>query len=60
MKYNIFSSTVPEMPKPTKGTKICLLLLSKATFDMRETLIPIAIPTLAAHLCDVKIICFDN
>ena len=60
MKYNIFSSTAPVMPKPTKGTEICKLLLSQASLDMRETLIPMAIPALAAHLSDVKFQYCDN
>ena len=60
MKYNIFSSTAPVMPKPTKGTEICKLLRSQASFDMRETLVPMAIPVLAAHLSDVKFMYSDN
>jgi len=60
MKYNIFSSTAPVMPKPTKGTEICKLLRSQASFDMRETLIPMAMPPLAAHLSDVKFMYSDN
>ena len=60
MKYNIFSSTAPAMPKPSKGTEICKLLLSQASLDMRETLIPMAIPALAAHLSDVKFQYCDN
>ena len=60
MKYNIFSSTAPAMPKPSKGTEICKLLLSQASLDMRETLIPMAIPALAAHLSDVIFQYCDN
>lgn len=60
MEYNIFSSTALAMPKPTKGTEICKFLLSQASLDMRETLIPMAIPALAAHLSDVKFQYFDN
>ena len=54
MRYDIFSSTAPAMPKPAKGTEICKLLLSQASKDMRETLVPMAIPVLAAHLSGVK------
>ena len=54
MTYNIFDSKAPAMPKFGKGTEICKLLLSKASKDMREVLLPMAIPALAAHLTDVK------
>ena len=30
MKYNIFDCTAPVMPKPSKGTDFCKLLLSQA------------------------------
>lgn len=48
------------MPELKKGKKTHLILLSKASFDMLETLIPMAIPTLAAHFSDLKIICFNK
>lgn len=60
MNYDIFSRTAPAMPKPTKGTEICKLLLSQASKDMQETLVPMAIPALAAHLVDVKFMYCDN
>ena len=60
MRYDIFSSTAPAMPKPSKGTEICKLLLSQASPEMRETLVPMAIPVLAAHLSDVKFMYSDN
>ena len=60
MKYNIFSSIAPAMPKPSKGTEICKLLLSQASLDMRETLVPMAILAFAAHLSDVKLMYSDN
>ena len=34
MKYSIFSSTAPAMPKPSKGTEFCKLLLSQASKNM--------------------------
>ena len=52
MNYNIFSSTAPAMPKPSKGTEFVKLAISQASKDMREVLIPMAIPALAAHLTD--------
>lgn len=60
MSYNIFSNTAPTMPKPGKGTEVCKLLLSQASKDMQEPLIPMAIPALAAHLTDVEFMYCDN
>ena len=60
MTYNIFDSKAPAMPKPSKGTEIVKLLLSQASKDMREPLVPMAIPALAAHLSDVKFMYSDN
>jgi len=60
MRYNIFDKTAPKMPKPAKGTEVCKLLLSQASKDMRETLVPMAIPALAAHLTDVEFMYSDN
>ncbi len=60
MEYNIFSKTAPAMPKPGKGTEFCKLILSKASEDMRTPLIPMAIPAIAARLCDVRFKYCDN
>ena len=60
MTYNIFDSKAPAMPKFGKGTDICKLLLSKASPDMREVLLPMAIPALAAYLTDVKFMYSDQ
>ena len=50
MKYDIFSNTAPQMPRPGKGTEICKLILSQISKDMRDPLIPMVIPALASHL----------
>ncbi len=60
MIYNIFSGIAPMMPKPGKGTEICKLVLSQASKDMRETLVPMALPALAAHLTEVEFQYSDN
>ena len=60
MSYNIFSSTAPAMPKPSKGTEFVKFAISQASKDMREVLIPMAIPALAAHLTDVRFMYSDN
>jgi hypothetical protein len=60
MNYNIFDKTAPKMPKPSKGTEVCKLLLSQASKDMREPLVPMAIPALASHLKEVEVMYCDN
>ena len=60
MKYDIFSRTAPAMPKPSKGTDIVKLLLSQVSKDMREPLLPMTLPALAAHLSDVNFKYCDN
>ena len=60
MKYDIFKCTAPAMPKPSKGTEIVKLLLSQASKDMQEPLVPMAIPALAAHVSDVEFMYSDN
>lgn len=60
MTYNIFDRVAPAMPKPTKGTGFCKLLLSKASKGMREPLVPMAMPALAAHLTGVEFMYSDN
>lgn len=60
MNYNIFSSTAPAMPKPSKGTEFVKFALSQASKDMREVLIPMAMPALAAHLTEVSFMYSDN
>lgn len=60
MSYNIFNRTAPVMPKPSKGTEFCKFLLSQASKDMREPLVPMAMPALSAHLADVEFMYCDN
>ena len=60
MKYDIFSPSAPKMPKAGKGTEFIRLLLSQVSKDMREPLVPMAIPALAAHLTDVSFQYSDN
>jgi hypothetical protein len=50
MTYNIFSGTAPAMPKPSKGTEIVKILLSQASKDMHEPLVPMLFPILGAHM----------
>ena len=60
MDYNIFEKTAPKMPRCSKGMEFCKLLLSQASKDMREPLVPMAFPALAAHLTDVEFMYCDN
>ena len=60
MDYNIFEKAAPKMPRCSRGTEFCKLLLSQASKDMREPLVPMAIPALAAHLTEVEFLYCDN
>ena len=60
MNYNIFNRTAPAMPKPSKGTEIVKLLLSQVSKDIREPLLPMTIPALAAHVTDTEFMYSDN
>mgnify|MGYP006958218289 CR=1 FL=1 len=48
MKYNIFSSIAPAMPKTSKGTEFCKLLLSQASKDMHDPPVSGLFPVLCA------------
>ena len=54
MTYNIFSSTAPAMPKTDKSTKFIDFILSNASKDMREALVPMIMPALSAHLTETE------
>ena len=50
MIYDITKPTAPVMPTLGKGTECIKLLLSQATNDMREPLVPMFFPFLGAHI----------
>ena len=60
MTYNIFDRTAPTMPNPGKGTEIVKILLSQASKEMQEPLLPMIIPALAAHVHNVEFMYSDN
>ena len=60
MDYNVFNKTAPPMPKPAKGTEFCKLLLSQASKDMREPLIPVFFPVLGAYISGAEFQYPDN
>ena len=50
MKYDICKKTAPKMPALVKGTECINLLLSQASKDMHEPLVPMFFPFLAHTL----------
>ena len=50
MKYDISKSTAPTMPNLGKGTECIKILLSQASKDMYEPLVPMFFPILGAHI----------
>ncbi len=50
MRYDISKPKAPEMPKLGKGTECIKLLLSQASKDMYEPLVPMLFPPLGAHI----------
>ena len=50
MRYDISKATAPAMPNLGKGTEIVKLLLSQASKDMHEPLVPMLFPVLGAHI----------
>ena len=50
MKYDISKSTAPAMPNLGKGTECIKILLSQASKDMHEPLVPMFFPILGAHI----------
>ena len=54
MKYEISKATAPAMPNLGKGTEIVKLLLTQASKDMYEPLVPMFFPILGAHISGVE------
>ena len=50
MKYDITKPTAPVMPNLGRGTDCIKLLLSQASKDMYEPLVPMLFPVLGAHM----------
>ncbi len=50
MKYDITKPTAPAMPTLGKGTECIKILLSQASKDMYEPLVPMFFPILGAHI----------
>ena len=54
MRYDISNQKAPEMPNLGKGTECIKFLLTQASKDMHEPLVPMLFPSLGAHLSDVE------
>ena len=50
MKYDVSKQTAPAMPNLGRGTECVKLLLSQASKDMHEPLVPMIFPILGAHV----------
>ena len=50
MNYDITKPQAPKMPTLGKGTECIQILLSQASKDMYEPLVPMFFPVLGAHL----------
>ena len=50
MKYDITKPKAPKMPNLGNGTECIKILLSQASKDMYEALVPMFFPVLGAHL----------
>ena len=50
MKYNITTPSAPKMPNLGRGTECIKILLSQASKDMYEPLVPMFFPVLGAHM----------
>ena len=50
MKYGINNKTAPKMLTLGKGTECIRLLLSQASKDMHESLVPMLFPSFGAHI----------
>ena len=54
MRYDISKATAPAMPTLGKGTECIKLLLSQASKDMFEPLVPMFFPVFGAHISGVE------
>ena len=60
MKYDISKATAPAMPNLGKGTECIKILLSQASKEMHEPLVPMFFPILGAHISGAEFQYPDN
>jgi hypothetical protein len=54
MKYEISTATAPAMPNLGKGTECIKILLTQASKDMYEPLVPMFFPIFGTHICGAE------
>ena len=60
MRYDISKATAPAMPNLGKGTKCIKFLLTQASKDMYEPLVPMLFPSLGEHICGAEFLYSDR
>ena len=60
MRYGISKQTAPAMPNLGKGTECIKFLLTQASKDMHEPLVPMLFPSLGAHVSGAEFQYPDN
>ena len=60
MRYDISKQTAPAMPTLGKGTECIKILLSQASKDMHDPLVPMFFPVLGAHISGTEFQYPDN
>ena len=60
MKYDINKPSFPKMLSLGKGTECIKLLLSQASKDMHEPMVPMFFPVLGAHISGAEFQYPDN
>ena len=54
IRYDISKSSAPKMPALGRGTECIKILLSQASKDIQEPLVPMFFPVLGAHISGAK------
>ena len=60
MRYDISKPSAPKMPNLGKGTECIKILLSQASKDMQEPMVPMFFPVLGAHISGAEFQYPDN
>ena len=60
MRYDISKPSAPKMPTLGKGTECIKILLSQASINMHEPLVPMFFPVLGAHISGAEFQYPDN
>ena len=55
MKYDIAKPQAPKVPTLGKGTECIKILLSQASKEMHEPLVPMLFPPLGAHMSQLPV-----